>query len=107
MRHLGSRGDVPVDAPDVVARLIGAGFAELGAVARDEPPVVALEQPVELACDAQFEATEHLPGGLDRQVVRQLSPASARGLSMCWARTGSCEGEMRGAGTVDSTRAST
>ncbi len=107
VRLLGAGRDVPVDAPHVVTGLICPRLAELAAVARYEAAVVTLQQAVELARDAQLEAAQHLARGLDRHAVRQLSPASTRGLSMCCARTGSCDGEMRGAGTVDSTRAST
>ena len=53
-------GDVPVDAADVVARLVLAGLAELGAVAGHEAEVVAVEQAVEAAADQQVEAAQDL-----------------------------------------------
>ena len=59
-------GDVPVDVADVVAPLVGAQVEEVGAVAAQQRPVVALQAPVE--------APEHLPlrdGAATRSGVEQ------------------------------------
>ena len=49
VRVVGAGGEVPVDAADVVAGLVQAAVAGLGAGAGDETLVVAVEQAVELA----------------------------------------------------------
>ena len=55
VRDVGAGGEVPVDAPDVVTDDVLASFARLGARCRDEPEVVALEQPVEAAVHLELE----------------------------------------------------
>ena len=56
---VGAGGDVPVDATDVVARLVGAGLAGLGAVAGHEAAVVAVQDAVEATGDVELEAAQH------------------------------------------------
>ena len=119
---LGAGGDVPVDAADVVAGLVGPGLAGLGAVAGDEAAVVALEHAVEAAGDVELEAAQHLGGGRPRDrrgrrvcAGRRLIAARRSALggrvgrpAASWpgsGRSGSCEGAIRGAGTVDRSRA--
>ena len=60
--RLHAGGDVPVDAADVVARLVRARLAELRSVPRNEAAVVALEQTVEPARDGQLEAAQTSSG---------------------------------------------
>ena len=59
---LHARSDVPVDAADVVARDVGAGLTELGAMSGDEAQVVTVEQAVESVRDGELEAAEHVVG---------------------------------------------
>ena len=58
MRLAGAGGDRPVDAPHVVAGLVGAGLAQLGAGAGHEAEVVALQQPVQPDPHRQLERLE-------------------------------------------------
>ena len=58
VRRVHPGGDVPVDVPDVVAVLVLAQVREVHAVAVEQAPVVALEQPVEPADDLPVEALE-------------------------------------------------
>jgi hypothetical protein len=64
--HMGlaeSGGDVPIDATNVVTRLIGTNFARLGTVSGGEPAMVALQESVESAGDSDFESAEDFRGG--------------------------------------------
>ncbi len=58
VRRVHPRRDVPVDVADVVAVLVFAQVGEVDAVAAEQAPVVALEQPVEPADDLPVEALE-------------------------------------------------
>ena len=70
-RRVHPRGDVPVDVADVVARLVLAEVAEVGADAAEERAVVPLQAPVE--------AADHLP----LEAVEDVAPASRRLCSGC------------------------
>ena len=62
-------GDVPVDAADVVAGLVEAGLARLGAVAGHEAAVVAVQEPVEAAGDGRARAGAGPVEGADVDVA--------------------------------------
>ena len=55
-------GDVPVDPPDVVARLVGADLGELRAAAEVAGPVVPGDEAADLARDRQLERAEQRLG---------------------------------------------
>ena len=112
------RGDVPVDAAGVVARLVQPGLAQVRAVAGHEPAIVALQEPVELARDRELEPAQYFVGrGADGHVVGVVGVTGEGCVTGTGGATGadgaiksagaaeSCEGAMRGAGTVDNTRA--
>ena len=111
----GSSGHVPVDAADVVARLVDAGLAGFGAVAGHEPAVVAVQQTVEPAGDGQLEAPQHLCRPADVERFRRHAGGTLgvdAGAPVATAGTGAgvgagaIDGAMRGAGTVPRMRAS-
>ena len=58
VRLAGARRHVPLDAPDVVARLVGPHLPELAADARERGAVVAREQAVDAATDRQLERAQ-------------------------------------------------
>ena len=70
-------GDVPVDAADVVAGLVAAGLAELGAVPGHEAQVLAVQQAVEAPADSEVEAAQHLVRGLRRMRGGTLAGAGS------------------------------
>jgi hypothetical protein len=65
LAHVGrvhARGDVPVDVPDVVARLVLAEVAEVQPDAAEDRPVVALKEAVQALDHPPLEAVEDLLG---------------------------------------------
>ena len=98
----GAGGDRPVDAPHVVAGLVGAGLAGLGARAGDEPEVVALQQPVQPDPHRQLERLER---GLQPSLPQRRRRGVHRALIGAVAAAGACGRAVTcGNGTVASTR---
>ena len=56
----GSRRDVPVDAANIVARLVRARFARLAAVARGDALMLAVQLTVEATVDGELQRPQHL-----------------------------------------------
>ena len=129
----GAGRDVPVDVPDVVAGLVDPGLTGLGAVARHQAAMVAVQDAVEPAGDVDLESTQHAggprrDGGGRRRVgcgcaghdatghadrrLASVPGASGEGYQgsagACWCAAHVSVpwlGVTRGAGTVESTRA--
>ena len=100
-----ARGHVPVDQPDVVARLVGADLGELAAAAEQVRAVIAREQAVDAPADRELERAEqrlrHRPGaGALRRLDDTECPQAAH------AATGR-PSSSGGAATVASTASST
>ena len=70
---------VPVDMADVVAPLVGPQIEEIGAVAPQEGPVVALQAPVEPPDHLPVQATQDRLGRQEVGRVHGDSPGSAAG----------------------------
>ena len=99
----GAGGDRPVHAPHVVAGLVGAGLARLGARAGDEPEVVALQQPVQPDPHRQLERLER---GLQPALRAATAARCSSGAAWRRCRRGRACGRAVtcGNGTVASTR---
>ena len=53
----------PVDESRIITWLVRPGFAQLGAMAREQPGVVTLQQPVQAIHDGQAQACQRRLGG--------------------------------------------
>src|SRR5262249_36988308 len=76
--HAGRR--VPVDAPDVVARLVRPDLGELGAAAEVTRPELAGHEPADAPADRQVEGTQQrLRRGPGSRLRRRAGPRRAGG----------------------------
>src|SRR6185436_10157470 len=79
VRDGGPRGDVPVDAPHVVARLVRADLRELGAAAQVVSAELARQEPADPAGDGQVERAEQRLRGRTRTGLRRGARPVQRG----------------------------
>ena len=80
VRLLRAGGDVPVDAPHVVARLVEPGLTGLAPVPGGDPLVVAVQHAVEAPVDGELEGADEL-GDLTRSAGRPASSPARSGRS--------------------------
>jgi hypothetical protein len=72
------RGHIPVDSPDLVARLVLAHLREIEAGSIEDPAVVAEQKPIETADDRELQPPQQLLRGLLKLEIRHACHRAPR-----------------------------